>query len=99
MLTLLTSSLRFITQGNINISEVRNITLKYLWKHTDNLDVKLASYLLINTFCISDLSPIAFLILHNMQRILIINATELYIQQIIEMLNRLEFVVVNNKEH
>jgi len=73
--------------------------LKSLWKYTDNLDVKLASSLFINTFRISDLSPIAFLILHNMQKILIINATELHIQQIIEMFNRLEFVVVNNKEH
>jgi len=93
--SMLTSSLRFITQSDINNSEVQNIILKSLWKHKDNLDVKLASSIFSSLCCISNLPPIAFEILHSMQKILIINAKELHIQQIIQMLNRLEFLVTN----
>jgi hypothetical protein len=93
--SMLTSSLRFIIQSNINNSKVQNIILKSLWKHRNNLDVKLASSVFSSLCCILNLPPIAFEILHSIQEILITNAKELHIQQIIPMLNKLEFVIAN----
>jgi len=93
--SILTSSLRFIIESNINNSKIQSIILESLWKHRNNLDTKLASSV-FNSLCyVSNLSPIAFEILHSTQKILTINAKELHIQQIIQILNKLEFVIAN----
>lgn len=91
--SLLTSSLRFISQNNMNSLQVQDTILRSLCKHESGLDVKSAWSAFNSLCCMSDLPPIAFQVLHNLQRILVANARELNVRQIVQLLDKLASVI------
>ncbi|KMQ90714.1 fast kinase domain-containing protein 2 [Lasius niger] len=100
-IVLLTWSLRFANENNINNTIIQDTILKSLWKY-ENLDVRTARsifYSLCSVQYASRLPPIAFEVLSKVQKILIANAKQLSIQEIIKTLDKLVFVTLKNKEH
>ncbi|XP_026829702.1 FAST kinase domain-containing protein 2, mitochondrial [Ooceraea biroi] len=97
--SMLTSSLQFISQRNINNSEVQNIILTSLREHRNELNAKMALSILHSLCSMSDLSPIAIEVLYNVQKVLTSNAKELHVRQIIQILHRLLLTIRDNKKH
>lgn len=94
---LLTWSLRFANENNINNTIIQDTILKSLWKYENNLDVRTARsifYSLCSVQYASRLPPIAFEVLSKVQKILIANAKQLSIQEIIKTLDKLVFVTL-----
>ncbi|XP_029158527.1 FAST kinase domain-containing protein 2, mitochondrial-like isoform X2 [Nylanderia fulva] len=100
---LLTWSLRFISENNINNPMIQDIILSSLWKNMkckNNLDVQTARSIFHSLCCFeSHLPPIAFDVLSKVRTILTANAKQLNVQDIIKILNKLVFVTGKNKEY
>lgn len=89
---MLTQSLRFISENNINNPEIQNIILKSLQKFEKNLDVQTAWSIFCSLCVASCMSPIAFELLFNIQKILISDAKQLSVFEIIKALHKLVLV-------
>jgi len=89
---MLTQSLRLISENNINNPEIQNIILKSLQKFETNLNVQTAWSIFCSLCVASYLSPIAFELLFNIQKILISDAKQLSISEIKRALNKLVLV-------
>lgn len=95
-IVLLTWSLRFASENNIN-PIIQDIIFKSLWKY-ENLDVR-AAWSIFHSLCnASHLPPIAFEVLSKVQKILIANAKQLNVREIIQTLGKLVFVTTK-REH
>ncbi|EFN64702.1 hypothetical protein EAG_06931 [Camponotus floridanus] len=92
-------SLRYVNENNINNAEIKDIIFKSLWKYENDLDVQTACIIFYNLCSIYVLSPIAFELLSKVQKILIANAKNLYIEEVIKILEKLIFVTTMNKNH
>lgn len=94
-ISLLTWSLRFVSENNINNTIIQDTILKSLWKYENNLDIRTA-WSIFYSLCsyVSCLPPIAFEVLSKVQKILIANAKQLSIQEIIKTLDNLVFVTL-----
>ncbi|KAL6417581.1 hypothetical protein ACFW04_013571 [Cataglyphis niger] len=97
-IVLLTWSLRFACENNLNNPIIQDTILKSLWKY-ENLDVQTALSIFRSLCYISHLSPIVFDVLSDVQKILIANAKQLNIREIIKTLEKLVFAITNNREH
>jgi len=89
---MLTQSLRLISENNINNPEIQNMILKSLQKFETNLNVHTAWSIFCSLCVASYLSPIAFELLFNIQKILISDAKQLSISEIKRALNKLVLV-------
>lgn len=90
----LTWSLRFANENNISNQELRDIILKALLKYKNSMDVQ-AAWSIFYSLCSTQtqLSPITLEVLSDVQNILITNARELSIHQIIKLSEKLLFVI------
>lgn len=88
---LLRQSLRFISETKINNPEVQNTIFKSLQKYENNLNVQTAWSIFCSLCVTSYLSPIAFELLFNIQKILISGAKQLSVLEIMVALRKLEF--------
>jgi len=92
-ISMLTQSLRLISENNINNPEIQNMILKSLQKSLQtNLNVQTAWSIFCSLCVASYLSPIAFELLFNIQKILISDAKQLSISDIKRALNKLVLV-------
>lgn len=89
---MLTQSLRLISENNINNPEIQNIILKSLQKFENNLDVQTACSIFCSLCVASYLSPIAFESLFNIQKILISDAKQLSVSEIMRTFHKLGLV-------
>ncbi|XP_071562270.1 uncharacterized protein [Temnothorax nylanderi] len=96
---MLTQSLRLISENNINNPEVQNTILKSLQKFENNLDVQTAWSIFCSLCVASYLSPMAFELLFNIQKILISDAKRLSVPDIMKALHKLVLVTAKNKEY
>lgn len=88
----LTQSLRFISENNINNPEIQNTILKSLQKFENNLNVQTAWSIFCSLCVASYLSPMAFELLFNIQKILISDVKQLKVPQIMQALQKLALV-------
>ncbi|XP_072744729.1 uncharacterized protein [Anoplolepis gracilipes] len=98
-IVLLTSSLRFASENNINNLIIQDAILKSLWKYENNIDVRTAWSIFHSLCYMSHLPPIAFEILSKVQMILIANAKQLNIQEIIKTFEKIVHISTKNKEY
>ncbi|KAG5337991.1 FAKD2 protein, partial [Acromyrmex heyeri] len=98
-ITMLTQSLRLISENNINNPKIQNIILKSLQKFEKDLNVLTAWSIFCSLCSASYPSPMAFELLFNIQKILISDAKQLSIQEIKMALHKLVLVTVRNKEY
>lgn len=86
----LTWSLRFTNENNIVNQEIRDVILKALLNYKNNMNTQ-AAWSVFYSLCSVQihLSPIALEVLSDVQKILITNARELSIYQIIKLLEKL----------
>ncbi|XP_039315071.1 uncharacterized protein LOC105198482 isoform X1 [Solenopsis invicta] len=96
---MLAQSLRLISENNINNPEVQNTILKSLQKFENTLNVQTAWSIFCSLCVASYLSPIAFELLFNIQKVLINDAKQLSIPDIIRALHKLVLVTARNKEY
>ncbi|XP_071650536.1 uncharacterized protein [Temnothorax longispinosus] len=96
---MLTQSLRLISENNITNPEVQNTILKSLQKFENNLDVQTAWSIFCSLCVASYLSPRAFELLFNIQKILISDAKRLSVPDIMKALHKLVLVTAKNKEY
>lgn len=89
---MLAQSLRFISENNINNPEIQNIILKSIQKFENNLNVQTAWSIFCSLCVASYLSPMAFELLFNIQKILISDAKQLKVPQIVKALQKLVLV-------
>lgn len=87
---LLIQSLRFISESKIDNPEVQNTIFKSLQKFENNLHVQMAWSIFCSLCTISYLSPIAFELLLNIQKILISDAKQLSVPEIMAAFRKLE---------
>lgn len=92
-IVLLTWSLRFANENNINNPIIQDTILKSLRKY-ENLDIRTAWSIFHSLCYTSHLSPTAFDILFEVQKILIANAKQLNVQEIIKILEKLVFATI-----
>ncbi|XP_029668271.1 FAST kinase domain-containing protein 2, mitochondrial-like [Formica exsecta] len=97
-IVLLTWSLRFANENNINNPIIQDTILKSLQKY-ENLDIRTAWSIFHSLCYTSHLSPTAFDILFEVQKILIANAKQLNVQEIIKILEKLVFATIKNREY
>lgn len=91
-IVLLTWSLRFACENNLNNPIIQDTILKSLWKY-ENLDVRTALSIFHSLCYTSHLPPIVFDVLSEVQKILITNAKQLNIREIIKTLEKLVFAI------
>ncbi|KAL0132532.1 hypothetical protein PUN28_000346 [Cardiocondyla obscurior] len=96
---ILTQSLRFISENNINNPKVQNTIIKSLQKFESDLNVHAAWSIFCSLSTSPYLSSIAFEFLIDIQKILINNAKKLNISEIINALRKLTYVITRNKEY
>ncbi|XP_011701322.1 PREDICTED: uncharacterized protein LOC105458007 [Wasmannia auropunctata] len=98
---MLARALRFISENNIKNPEVQNILLKSLKKLEKDLNVQTARSIFCSLCIISYSSPafLAFELLFNVQKILISDAKQLSVSEIIKALSKLVLVTSRNKEY
>lgn len=85
-------SLRYVNENNINNAVIKDIIFKSLWKYENDLDVQTACFIFYNLCSMYVLPPIAFELLSKVQEILIANAKQLYIEEVIKIFEKLMFV-------
>ncbi|KYN16616.1 PREDICTED: uncharacterized protein LOC108764067 [Trachymyrmex cornetzi] len=96
---MLTQSLRLISENSINNPKIQNIILKSLQKFEKDLNIQ-AAWSIFCSLCVASYpSPMAFELLFNIQKILISDAKQLSIQEIIMALHKLVLVTARNKEY
>ncbi|XP_036142063.1 FAST kinase domain-containing protein 2, mitochondrial isoform X2 [Monomorium pharaonis] len=96
---ILKKSLRFISENNINNPEVQNTILKSIHKFENTLNVQTAWSIFCSLCISSHLSPLAFELLFNIQKILIKDAKQLSVLDIIMVLHRLVLVTERNEKY
>ena len=89
---MLTQSLRLISENSINNSKIQNIILKSLQKFEKDLNIQRAWTIFCSLCSASYPSPMTFELLFNIQKILISDAKQLSIQEIITALHKLVLV-------
>ncbi|KYN32594.1 hypothetical protein ALC56_13075 [Trachymyrmex septentrionalis] len=96
---MLKRSLRFINENSINNPKIQNIILKSLQKFEKDLDAQTAWSILCSLCVTSYLSPMHFELLFNIQKILISNAKQLNMGEILTGLHKLVLAIARNKEY
>lgn len=89
---MLTQSLRFISENNIDNPELQSTILKSLQKFENDLDIQTACSIFCSLCVASYLPPIAFELLLNIQKILISDAKQLSVAEIMRTFYKLVFV-------
>ncbi|XP_011874630.1 PREDICTED: uncharacterized protein LOC105565776 isoform X2 [Vollenhovia emeryi] len=93
---MLTQSMRFISENNVNNPYVQDMIFKLLQKKFEHFDARSVWSVFCSLCVTSYLSPIAFELLFDIQRILIRDVKQLSVMDIMTALQKL--VVARNKE-
>lgn len=88
---MLTQSLRFITENNINDPKIQDTILKSLQKF-ENLNIQTAFHIFCSLCCAPYPSPRTFELMFNIQKVLISDAKHLSVLDIVKALDKLVFV-------
>lgn len=86
-------SLRYVNENNINNAVIKDIIFKSLWQYENDLDVQTASFVFYNLCSMYVLPPVAFELLSKVQKIVIANAKQLSVEEVIKILEKLVFVI------